>query len=100
MVAQSLGLAESQIRPVRMIYDLRQLRIHAFIERIPKTHRDRFTPFRPKAALFYGRAHQRLVRPRLSNLPAPHLVPSSTRAADHAKFQNALDACAAQKMAP
>ena len=83
-----------------MIYDLRQLRIHAFIERIPKTHRDRFTPFRPKAALFYGRAHQRLVRPRLSNLPAPHLVPSSTRAADHAKFQNALDACAAQKMAP
>jgi hypothetical protein len=40
------------------------------------------------------------LRPGLSNLHAPHPVPSSTRAADHAKFQNALDACAAQKMAP
>ena len=99
LLAQLLGLAESQIRPGRMSYDLRRLRLHGLIERLPKTQRYRLTPFGLKTALFYSRAYQRLVRRGLSELHDPHPLPSSTLAADYAKFQNALDAYVAQKMA-
>jgi len=99
LLAQLLGLAESQIRPGRMSYDLRRLRLHALIERIPKTQRYRLTAFGLKTALFYSRAYQRLVRRGLSELHAPYPSPSSTLAADYAKFQNALDAYVAEKIA-
>ena len=99
LLAQLLGLAESQIRPGRMSYDLRRLRLHGLIERIPKTQRYRLTTFGLKTALFYSRAYQRLVRRGLSELHDPHPLPSSTLAADYAKFQNALDAYVAEKIA-
>jgi hypothetical protein len=99
LLAQLLGLAESQISPGRMSYDLRRLRLHALIERLPKTQRYRLTPFGLKTALFYSRAYQRLLRRGLSELHAPYPLPSSTLAADYAKFQNALDAYVAEKMA-
>jgi hypothetical protein len=99
LLAQLLGLAESQIRPGRMSYDLRRLRLHGLIERLPKTQRYRLTPFGLKTALFYSRAYQRLVRRGLSELHHPHPLPSSTLAADYAKFQNALDAYVTEKIA-
>jgi hypothetical protein len=99
LLAQLLGLAESQIRPGRMSYDLRRLRLHGLIERIPKTQRYRLTPFGLKTALFYSRAYQRLVRRGLSELHDPHPLPSSTLAANYAKFQNALDAYVTEKIA-
>ena len=99
LLAQWLGLAESQIRPGRMTYDLRRLRLHGLIERIPKTQRYRLTAFGLKTALFYSRAYQRLVRRGLSELHDPHPLPSSPLAADYAKFQNALDAYVADKIA-
>jgi hypothetical protein len=99
LLAQLLGLSESQISPGRMSYDLRRLRLHAPIERIPKTQRYRLTAFGLKTALFYSRAYQRLVRPGLSELHASHPWPASTLAADYAKFQNALDTYVADKMA-
>ena len=82
-----------------MSYDLRRLRLHGLIERIPKTQRYRLTAFGLKTALFYSRAYQRLLRRGLSELHAPHPSPSSTLAADYAKFQNALDAYVAENMA-
>lgn len=99
LLAQLLGLAESQIRPGRMSYDLRRLRLHGLIERIPKTQRYRLTTFGLKTALFYSRAYQRLLRPGLSELHASHPLPCSTLAADYAKFQNALDAYVVEKIA-
>lgn len=99
LLAQLLGLAESQIRPGRMSYDLRRLRLHGLIERIPKTQRYRLTPFGLKTALFYSRAYQRLLRRGLSELHDPHPLPSSPLTADYAKFQNALDAYVADKIA-
>ncbi len=99
LLAQWPGLAESQIRPGRMSYDLRRLRLHGLIERLPKTQRYRLTAFGLKTALFYSRAYQRLVRRGLSELHDPHPLPSATLAADYAKFQNALDAYVAEKIA-
>ena len=87
LLAQLLGISQSKISPGRMSYDLRRLRLHKLIERIPKTQRYRLTSFGLKTALFYSRAYQRLLRPGLSELHDPRLVESSALAADCAKFQ-------------
>jgi len=99
LLARLLGIDESQIRPGRMSYELRRLRLHGLIERIPKTQRYRLTAFGLKTALFSSRAYQRLVRRGLSELHDPHPLPSSTLAAHYAKFQNALDAYVTENMA-
>jgi hypothetical protein len=99
LLAQLLGLPESQISPGRMSYDLRRLRLHGLIERLPKTHRYRLTTFGLKTALFYDRLYQRLLRRGLSELYDPRLVQSSALAVDFAGFQKRLDAYLAQKMA-
>jgi hypothetical protein len=91
LLAQLLGLAESDITPGRMSYDLRRLRLHGLRERIPKSHRYRLTTFGLKTALFYSRTYQRLLRRGLSELHDPRLVQTSTLAANFARFQTALD---------
>jgi len=50
----------------RMSYDLRRLRLHGLIERIPGTHRYTITDRGLRIALFLTRVHTRLVRPGLS----------------------------------
>jgi hypothetical protein len=50
----------------RMTYDLRRLKLHGLIERIPKTHRYRVTALGLRTALFYTRAYSRLFRPGLA----------------------------------
>jgi hypothetical protein len=99
LLAQLLGLAESQISPGRMSYDLRRLRLHALIQRIPKTQRYRLTTFGLKTALLYSRTYQRLLRRGLSELHDPGTSQSSTLAIDFAKFQKTLDAYIAEKLA-
>jgi len=50
----------------RMTYDLRRLRLHGIIERIPHSHRYRVTPFGLRTAMFLSRTWSRLLRPGLS----------------------------------
>jgi hypothetical protein len=57
------GQMPTTITQGRMTYDLRRLRLHGMIERIPKTHRYRVTQFGLRAALFFTRVHARLYRP-------------------------------------
>jgi hypothetical protein len=66
----------------RMTYDLRRLRLHGMIERIPKTHRYRVTDFGFRAALYFTRVHARLYRPGVAQiLPnAPPMRSSLQRA--------------------
>jgi hypothetical protein len=52
----------------RMTYDLRRLRLHGLIERIPDTHRYRVTDLGLRSAVFFTRAYNRLVRTGLSQL--------------------------------
>ena len=99
LLAQLLGLSESQISPGRMSYDLHRLRLHRLIERVPKTQRYRLTAFGLKTALFYSRTYQRLLRRGLSELHARRLSESSALAIDFAKFQKALEAYIAEKLA-
>ena len=81
-LAPLLGLEPGSISAGRMTYDLRRLRLHGLIERIPQSHRYRLTSLGLSTCLFFTRAHARLLRPGLTQLlqpPADH--PSSLRAA-------------------
>ena len=67
-LAQLLGLDPATITQARMTYDLRRLRLHGIIERIPGTHRYRLTPFGLGTSMFFSRTWSRLLRPGLSLL--------------------------------
>ncbi|MBV8904433.1 MAG: hypothetical protein JOZ22_12420 [Acidobacteriia bacterium] len=59
-------------------YQLRRLRLHRLIERLPGTFRYRVTEFGFRAALFFTRAYNRLLRPGLA-AAIPHLRAISAR---------------------
>ena len=61
-LAPLLGKQPSQISPGRITYDLRRLRLHGLIERIPKTHRYRITAKGLRIAIFYTRLYNRSLR--------------------------------------
>ena len=65
-LAPLLGHKPSQYTPGRITYDLRRLRLHGLIERIPKTHRYRITPNGLRTAVFYTRLYSRTLRPGLA----------------------------------
>src|SRR5262249_46260866 len=48
-----LGMKPSQLTPGRVTYDLRRLRLHGLIERIPKTHCYRITAKGLRTAIYY-----------------------------------------------
>ncbi|MDP9432531.1 MAG: hypothetical protein M3P91_07435 [Actinomycetota bacterium] len=75
-LAPLLGCDPSLITPGRMSYDLRRLRLHGLIERIPGSHRYRVTQDGLRYAIFLTRVHTRLLQPGLAALfdaypPAP-----------------------------
>jgi hypothetical protein len=61
-----LGKRADEISPGRMSYELRRLRLHGLIERLPKTHRHRPTGEGLRTALFYSRVYARLLRPAMA----------------------------------
>ncbi len=69
---QQVGaLLGRQIRPGQMTYDLRRLRLHGLIDRLPGSHRYQVTHLGFRAALFLTRSYARLLRPGLATL-GPH----------------------------
>lgn len=83
-VALLLGLAPGALTPGRVTSDLRRLRLHGLIARLPKTHRYQVTPFGLRLALFVTRVQARLFRPGVALL-----TPEIPR--DHAPLRAALD---------
>jgi hypothetical protein len=79
LLAPLLGLTPADMTPGRMSYDLRRLRLHALIERIPGTHRYTVTDHGFKIAIFLTRTHQRLVRPGLAQALDNHALPTPLR---------------------
>ncbi|MGH8570869.1 MAG: hypothetical protein ACREXU_23400, partial [Gammaproteobacteria bacterium] len=63
-LATLLGLPA--VTPEQMTYQLRRLRLHGLIARVPGTHRYRVTEPGLRLALFFTRVHARLFRPGLS----------------------------------
>ena len=76
-----LGRRPEDITPGRMSYELRRLRLHGLIERLPKSHRYRLTDEGLRTALFYTRVYSRILRPAMASpLPtAPDDSPASIR---------------------
>ena len=66
LVAQLLGRAEAPT-PGQMTYDLRRLRLHGLIERLPGTHRYRPTDFGLHTAIFFTHA-ARLLRHGMADI--------------------------------
>ena len=82
-----------------MSCDLRRLRLHGIIERIPKTQRYRLTRFGLKTALFYRRIQQRLLRRGLSELHDHRISESSPLALAWSQFHQVLDDFTQQNLA-
>jgi hypothetical protein len=65
-LAPLLGLKPGQVTAGKITYDLRRLRLHGLIERIPKTHRYRITDKGLRTAIFYTRLYNRSLRTGLA----------------------------------
>ena len=68
-LAPLLGQKPSQLTPGRITYDLRRLRLHGLIERIPKSYRYRITAKGLRTAIFYTRLYNRALRTGLAIIP-------------------------------
>ena len=66
-----LGRRADDITPGRMSYELRRLRLHGLIRRVPKTHRYQLTDDGLRTALFYTRLYARLLRPAMAPIVPP-----------------------------
>jgi hypothetical protein len=88
-LAQMLGADPTTWPPGRATYDLRRLRLHGLIERIPTTHRYRVTDTGLHHAMFLTRVHNRLIQSGTAQLtdpnpPAPTPLRAASRAYDTA----------------
>jgi hypothetical protein len=92
-LAPLLGIDPGAMTPGRMTYDLRRLRLHGLIERLPGTHRYRPTEQGLRTALFFTRAYARLLRPGLSHVLAPAPLGAPGRATPFTRLQGAVDQC-------
>ena len=77
-VAQLQGRDPATYRAGSMTYDLRRLRLHGLIERVPRSHRYRITQTGAQVAMFYARLYTRALRPACSL--TPHGSTSAQRA--------------------
>ena len=67
VMAQLLGLELEHYSQGKMTYDLRRLRLHGVIERIPGSRRSKLTDLGTKAEHFYTRIYARALRPAFSS---------------------------------
>ena len=65
-IAQLLGRTPDHYRAAHTTYDLRRLRLHGLIERVPHTHRYRLTAVGAQLAILYVRVYARGFRPAAS----------------------------------
>jgi hypothetical protein len=90
-LAPLLGKTPDLMTSGQITYDLRRLRLHGLIERVPGTFRYQVTDTGMRSAQFLTRVHDKLLCTGLAQITDPS-PPASTalRAADRA-YQDALD---------
>jgi hypothetical protein len=88
LTAQLRGLPS--VSAGQMTYDLRRLRSHQLIERIPHSHRYRVTSTGLHTAMFLTRVHDRILPAGLAQLPGTSAPPTRLRLAATA-YQAAID---------
>jgi len=91
LLAQMLGLREREITQGKMSYDLRRLRLHGLIERIPGAHRYQLTRTGLGVAMFYQRTYSRLLRPALGAIAGEAADGPSAQAKALRRIQLAMD---------
>jgi hypothetical protein len=91
LIAPLLGTPTEDITAGKMTYDLRRLRAHGLIHRIPRTRRYQVTDTGLQHALLFTHAHDHLLRTGLAETTDPDPPsPSRLRLADRA-YQAAFD---------
>jgi hypothetical protein len=93
LLAQLLALDPAQYPAGRMTYDLRRLRLHGLIQRIPKSHRYDVTPTGLRIALFFTRTYARLLRPKLAEIMSVGPPGNSTLRVAFDRLQAEIDRC-------
>lgn len=78
-LAPLLGIDPASMTAGRMTYDLRRLRLHGIVERVPHTHRYRITPFGLRIAMFFTRTYSRLLRQGLAHTFDPNAIMTPIR---------------------
>jgi hypothetical protein len=97
-LATLLGLPA--VTPGQMTYQLRRLRLHGLIARLPGTHRYRVTDPGLRLALFFTRVHARLFRPGLSVVMPDAAQDDAPLRRAFAHLEHAMDEwCAEAKLA-
>lgn len=89
-VAQLRGLPESATTPGQTTYDLRRLRAHGLIERVPRSNRYRVTESGLHVALLITRVQERILPTALAHLLAPESGSSQLHTTERA-YQSAID---------
>jgi hypothetical protein len=100
-VAALLGRDLTTYSRGAMTYDLRRLRLHGLIVRVPRTHRYTLTSFGLRVAFFCSKVHLRILRPGSATLvdppdDLPHPLRDALRRLDQAIDQ----LCAAAQLHP
>ncbi len=91
-VAALLGRDLTTYSRGAMTYDLRRLRLHGLIQRVPGTHRYTLTSVGLRVAFFYSKVHLRILRPASAALvdppdDLPHPLRDALRLLDRALDQ-------------
>jgi hypothetical protein len=96
-VALLSGQDPGSLSQGRMTYDLRRLRLHGLIHRVPKTHRYEVTAFGLRAALFMSRSHARLLRPGLAQIMSKNSASPASLQRHFDALENAMNAYVQQE---
>jgi hypothetical protein len=95
-LAPLLGLATEAMTSGQLTYDLRRLRTHRLIQRIPHTHRYQVTDDGLRHALFLTRLHQRFLNPGMAQITDPSPPAHSTLRSASRAYEAAIDDLARQ----
>jgi predicted MarR family transcription regulator len=91
LLADLLGKHPHEISAGQVSYDLRRLRAHGLIARIPRTHRYRITDTGLHHAALITHIHTRLLQPGLTQLTDLHPPRPSTLRTAARNYQRTLD---------
>jgi len=78
-LAPLLGLPAELMTAGQLTYDLRRLRLHGLIQRVPETHRYTVTDRGLRLAIYLTRVHRRLLCDGLADLLDEHAIPTPAR---------------------
>jgi hypothetical protein len=90
-LAPLLGRHPADMTSGQITYELRRLRAHGLIERIPRTHRYQITPGGIRHALFLTRLNQRFLIPGMAQVTGPSPPADSRLRAAARAYEAAID---------